>query len=185
MRKALQAEQGKADMERKVSACHHLIFGEYILRKKSVFCFMWLWRCRGSFHVAQECICGSIVFFFSHSQLSPFCYCAFKRKLNEIALDHCSCITWEHQIKYCCFNKHLLEYKVIVMVSCRFKSLRETSEILRDRSMNWKPSVKPLRREKLKEGQSRKRSMQRKFSFSRGPTNNWRYILSLLKGSLP
>ena len=40
MRKALQAEQGKADMERKVSACHNLIFGEYILRKKSVFCFM-------------------------------------------------------------------------------------------------------------------------------------------------
>lgn len=124
------------------------------------------------------------LFFFSHSQLSPFCYCAFKRTLNEIAFDHCSCITWD-QIKYCCFNKHLLEYKVIVMVSCRFKSLRETSEILRGRSMNWKPSVKPLRREKLKEGQSRKRSMQRKFSFSRGPTNNWRYILSLLKGSLP
>ena len=40
MRKALQAEQGKADMERKVSACHDLIFGEHILRKKSVFCFM-------------------------------------------------------------------------------------------------------------------------------------------------
>ena len=34
MRKALQAEQGKADMERKVSACHNLIFGEYIGRNQ-------------------------------------------------------------------------------------------------------------------------------------------------------
>ena len=24
----------------------------------------YVWRCRGSFHVAQECICGSIVFFY-------------------------------------------------------------------------------------------------------------------------
>ena len=34
MRKALQAEQGKADMERKVSACHHLIFVEYMGRNQ-------------------------------------------------------------------------------------------------------------------------------------------------------
>ena len=92
MRKALQAEQGKADMERKVSACHHLIFGEYILRKKSVFV---LCDCDdvGVVSMWHKNVFVVPLFFFSHSQLSPFCYCAFKRTLNEIAFDHCSCIT--------------------------------------------------------------------------------------------
>ena len=49
-----------------------------IYGKKSVFCFMWLWRCRGSFHVAQECICGSIVFFFTWPAVSFLLLCIQK-----------------------------------------------------------------------------------------------------------
>ena len=71
MRKALQAEQGKADMERKVSACHDLIFGEYILRKKSAFV---LCDCDdvGVVSMWHKNVFVVPLFFFSHSQLSPF-----------------------------------------------------------------------------------------------------------------